>query len=63
MSYYPFEWVCARCGKTYTDPFFNCYPREFWEGNKRRVGEVCEWCRDEVDYDNVCRAKTLVNAK
>lgn len=49
MSCYPFEWTCARCGKTYTNPFFTSYPREFWKDNKKRVGEVCEECRNEVD--------------
>lgn len=39
MSCDPFEWVCARCGKTYTNPFFTSYPREFWKDNKKRVGE------------------------
>lgn len=34
---------------------FTCYPREFWKDNKKRVGEVCEKCRDEVDGDNVRR--------
>ena len=55
----PFEWTCARCGKTYTNPFFTCYPREFWKDNKKRVGEVCEECRDEVDYSNVRRRKAV----
>ena len=49
MSCDSHEWTCARCGKAYRDPFFMGYPREFWEGNKKRVGEVCEQCRDEVD--------------
>lgn len=49
MSCDQFEWTCARCGKTYTNPFFTSYPREFWKDNKKRVGEVCERCRDEVD--------------
>ena len=49
MSCDPFEWTCARCGKTYTNPFFTSYPREFWKDNKKRVGEVCEECRNEVD--------------
>ena len=35
------------------NPFFTCYPREFWKDNKKRVGEVCEKCRDEIDYSNV----------
>lgn len=34
-------------------PFFTCYPREFWKDNKKRAGEVCEKCRDEIDYSNV----------
>ena len=42
-------------GRTYLNPFFTCYPREFWKDNKKRVGEVCEKCRDEVDGDNVRR--------
>lgn len=63
MSYTPFEWVCARCGKTYINPFFTCYPREFWKDNKKRVGEVCEKCRDEVDYKNVRRAMALAKVK
>lgn len=25
------------------------WSREFWKDNKRRVGEVCEECRNEVD--------------
>ena len=37
------------------NPFFTCYPREFWKDNKKCVGEVCEKCRDEVDGDNVRR--------
>lgn len=49
MSCDSYEWTCSRCGKTYPDPFFNCYPREFWEDNKKRVGDVCEQCRDELD--------------
>lgn len=40
MSCDPFEWTCARCGKTYSNPFFTSYPREFWKDNKKRVGEV-----------------------
>lgn len=40
MSYDPFEWTCARCGKTYSNPFFMSYPREFWKDNKKRVGDV-----------------------
>lgn len=59
MSYDLFEWTCARCGKTYTNPFFRSYPREFWKDNKKRIGEVCEECRDEVDGGNVRRAKRL----
>lgn len=55
MSCDPYEWTCARCGRTYLNPFFTCYPREFWKDNKKRVGEVCEKCRDEVDGDNVRR--------
>lgn len=53
MSCDPYEWTCARCGKTHCNPFFTCYPREFWKDNKKRVGEVCEKCRDEIDYDQV----------
>ena len=53
MSCDPFEWTCARCGKTYSTPFFMSYPREFWKGNKKRVGEVCEQCRDDHRYDVV----------
>lgn len=59
MSCDPFEWTCARCGKTYSNPFFTCYPREFWKDNKKRVGEVCEECRDEVDNRNVRRRKAV----
>ena len=42
MSCDPYEWTCARCGKTHCNPFFTCYPREFWKDNKKRAGEVCE---------------------
>lgn len=59
MSCDPFEWTCARCGKTYLHPFFVSYPREFWKDNKKRVGEVCEECRNEVDDDNVRRRKAV----
>ena len=59
MSCDPFKWTCARCGKTYLHPFFVNYPREFWKDNKKRVGEVCEECRDEVDDEYVRRAKAL----
>lgn len=55
MSYDPYEWTCARCGRTYRNPFFVICPREFWKDNKKRVGEVCEECRNEVDCDNVRR--------
>ena len=34
-------------------------PREFWKDNKKRVGEVCEECRDEVDDGNVRRRKAV----
>lgn len=57
MSCDSFEWTCKRCGRTYRDPFFTCYPREFWKDNKKCVGEVCEKCRDEIDYDQVRRRK------
>lgn len=40
MSCDPYKWACARCGKTHCNPFFTCYPREFWKDNKKRVGEV-----------------------
>lgn len=30
MSCDSFEWACERCGRTYRNPFFTCYPREFW---------------------------------
>lgn len=40
-------------------PFFTSYPREFWKGNKKRVGDVCERCRDEVDDENVRRRKAV----
>lgn len=53
MSCDPYEWTCARCGKMHCNPFFTCYPREFWKDNKKCVGEVCEKCRDEIDYSNV----------
>lgn len=46
-----------RCGRTYRNPFFTCYPREFWKDNKKRAGEVCEKCRNEIDYDQVRRRK------
>ena len=59
MSCDPFEWTCARCGKTYSNPFFTRYPREFWKDNKKRVGEVCEECRDEVDDKNVRRGNRV----
>lgn len=55
MSCDPYEWTCARCGKTHCNPFFVSYPREFWKDNEKRVGEVCEKCRDGVDGDNVRR--------
>ena len=48
---------CERCGRTYRNPFFTCYPREFWKDNKKRAGEVCEKCRNEIDYDQVRRRK------
>lgn len=48
MSCDSFEWTCSRCGKTYSNPFFNSYPREFWKGNKKRVGELCEKCSVKV---------------
>lgn len=54
---YSFEWACERCGRTYRNPFFTCYPREFWKDNKKRAGEVCEKCRNEIDYDQVRRRK------
>lgn len=57
MSYDPYEWMCARCGKTHRNPFFVSYPREFWKDNKKRAGEVCEKCRDEIDYYQVRRRK------
>lgn len=57
MSCDPYEWTCARCGKTHCNPFFVSYPREFWKDNKKRVGEVCEKCRDEVDA-TTCAAET-----
>lgn len=53
MSCDPYEWTCARCGKTHCNPFFVSYPREFWKDNEKRAGEVCEKCRDEIDYSNV----------
>lgn len=43
------KWTCDRCGKVYRDPFFVGYPREFLKDNKKRVGDVCEKCRDELD--------------
>lgn len=57
MSCDPYKWTCARCGKTHCNPFFTCYPREFWKDNKKCVSEVCEKCRDEIDYDQVRRRK------
>jgi len=53
------KWTCDRCGKVYRDPFFVGYPREFWKDGKKRVGEVCEKCRDEVDDSNVRRRKAV----
>ena len=35
------------------------YPREFWKDNKKRVGDVCEECRDEVDDKNVRSRKAV----
>ena len=32
---------------------------KFWKDNKKRVGEVCERCRDEVDDENVRRRKAV----
>ena len=58
MSCDPFVWTCARCGKTYSHPFFRSYPREFWKDNKKHFGYVCEECRDEVDVSNVRRRKS-----
>ena len=55
MSCDPYEWTCARCGKAYSHPFHTSYPCEFWKDNKKRVGEACEKCRDEVDDDSVRR--------
>lgn len=43
------KWTCDMCGKVYRDPFFVGYPREFLKDNKKRVGNVCEQCRDELD--------------
>lgn len=43
------KWTCDRCGKVCRDPFFVGYPREFWKDGKKRVGDVCEKCRDELD--------------
>ena len=51
------EWTCARCGRTYRNPFFTSYPREFWKCNKKRVGDVCEKCRDEIDCGSIRRGK------
>lgn len=57
MSCDSFEWTCERCGKAYRDPFFTSYPREFWKGNKKRVGDVCERCRDEIDCERIIRSR------
>lgn len=57
MSCDSFEWACERCGRTYRNPFFVSYPREFWKDNKKRASEVCEKCRNEIDYDQVRRRK------
>lgn len=57
MSCDSFEWACERCGRTYRNPFLTCYPREFWKDNKKRAGEVCEKCHNEIDYDQVRRRK------
>ena len=46
MSCDSFEWTCERCGKTYSNPFFTSYPREFWKDNKKRVGEVLGLCQN-----------------
>lgn len=53
MSCDPYKWTCARCGKTHCNPFFTCYPREFWKENKKRVGEVCDL--ELIGYDLPCR--------
>lgn len=57
MSCDSYEWTCVRCGKTYCNPFFTCYPREFWKENKKRVGEVCEKCRNEIDCESALRSR------
>lgn len=49
MSYDPFEWTCARCGKVWVNPYHISYPREFWKDNKKQTGDVCEGCRNELD--------------
>lgn len=63
MSCDSFEWTCKRCGRTYRDPFFTSYPREFWKGNKKHVGEVCEKCRDEIDYDSIRRREAKMRPR
>lgn len=57
MSCDSFEWTCERCGKSYRDHFFTSYPREFWKGNKKCVGDVCERCRDEIDFERIIRSE------
>ena len=63
MSCDPYKWTCERCGKTHCNPFFTCYPREFWKDNKKCVGEVCKKCRDEIDYDSIRRGKAKMRPR
>ena len=30
---------------------------EFWKENKKRVGEVCEKCRNEIDCESALRSR------
>ena len=32
---------------------------KFWKDNKKRIGEVCERCRDEIDYGSIRRRKAV----
>lgn len=48
--------VCDRCGGKVPDAgdFVNDF---FWKDNKKRVGDVCERRRNEVDDKNARRRK------
>lgn len=49
--------ILCKCGAYLDHVERTCYPREFWKDNKKRAGEVCEKCRNEIDYDQVRRRK------